>query len=356
MPTSLIRPLPAAAVQEVWGLAAVKADTSQFTGGQTTLVRFVQTARSIPIFGSRAVVELDRDNDLVAVDASLADVQGVPHITALSATEALRRIADHSGAKIEQLQNVNAPELTFFHDDEKEKWHLAWFFESVPAAPADFAQGLKSHGVGRSPGQWHPELDYLVDAHDGTILLYWSSAPTAAEVPVSLKGKDEYSEQQEFYGRDLKEGGPYELYDPMRRIKTFDFGGRHIGSQELPTSPISSPQSELSDMPGAVSAHFHATRVDDFLRSVLARNGIDNKGMELVSFVNCISLDDGPGPEWRNAAWWKQRMWYGQAKENGKLRSFSRFLDVIAHELAHGITETTANLAYVRQRRLERII
>jgi bacillolysin/neutral peptidase B len=71
--------------------------------------------------------------------------------------------------------------------------------------------------------------------------------------------------------------------------------------------------------------------------------------MELVSFVNCISLDDGPGPEWKNAAWWKQRMWYGQAKENGKLRSFSLFLDVIAHELAHGITETTANLAYVRQ-------
>jgi bacillolysin len=69
----------------------------------------------------------------------------------------------------------------------------------------------------------------------------------------------------------------------------------------------------------------------------------------LISCVNCISLDDGPGPEWKNAAWWRQRMWYGQVKENGKLRSFSRFLDVIAHELAHGITESTANLAYVRQ-------
>jgi fungalysin/thermolysin propeptide len=129
---------------------------------ETTLVRFVQTARSIPIFGSRAVVELDPNNELVAVDASLANVKGVSHIPALSVAQALQRIADSSGATIEQLQNVNAPELTFFHDEEKDKWHLAYFFENVPAAPNEFVQGLKSHGVGRSPGQRHPELDYLV--------------------------------------------------------------------------------------------------------------------------------------------------------------------------------------------------
>jgi len=42
-------------------------------------------------------------------------------------------------------------------------------------------------------------------------------------------------------------------------------------------------------------------------------------------------------------------MWYGQVRDGGRARSYSRFLDVIAHELAHGITESTANLAYVRQ-------
>ena len=39
-------------------------------------------------------------------------------------------------------------------------------------------------------------------------------------------------------------------------------------------------------------------------------------------------------------------MWYGQVRDNGKFRSFSRYLDVIAHELTHGVTETTANLVY----------
>ena len=43
-------------------------------------------------------------------------------------------------------------------------------------------------------------------------------------------------------------------------------------------------------------------------------------------------------------------MWYGQTRDaGGKLQSFSRFLDVIAHELTHGVTETTSNLVYKNQ-------
>ena len=318
----------------------------------TSLVRFVQTKKSIPIFGSRAVVELDPSNELVSVDASLAEVKDVSHIPALGAAQALEQIAKFAGIDVQELKDVDAPELQFFFDDQNDKWHLVYVFLNVPAPPKDFAAGLKSHGIGRSPSQRLPELDYLVDTHDGSIVLYWSSAPTAgADVPVSSEGDDEYGKRQKFFGRSVGDGGAFELFDPMRGIKTYDFGGQDIDAGQLPANPISvnGPKSEFLAMPGAVSAHFHAKRVDDFLRSVFARNGIDNKGMELVSCVNCISLPDGPGPEWQNAAWWRKRMWYGQIKENGSMRSYSRFLDVIAHELAHGITETTANLAYVRQ-------
>jgi bacillolysin len=317
----------------------------------TSLVRFVQTKKSIPIFGSRAVVELDPSNELVSVDATLAEVKGVSHIPALGAAQALEQIAALCGAKVADLQDVDAPELQFFYDDETDKWHLVYVFQNVPAAPEGFIAGLKSHGVGHSPNQHFPELDYLVDTHDGKVLLYWSSAPTAnGDVPTSSQGDDEDGERQKFFGRAL-DGGGFELYDPMRGIKTYDFGGQDIDKGQLPATPITvnGPKSEFLGMPAAVSAHYHAKCVDDFLRSVLVRNGIDNKGMELISCVNCISLQDGPGPEWPNAAWWRKRMWYGQAQENGGMRSYSRFLDVIAHELAHGITETTANLAYIRQ-------
>jgi bacillolysin/neutral peptidase B len=313
---------------------------------RTSLVRFVQTKRSIPVFGSSAVVELDQNNELVSIDASLADVKDVSHIPALSVPQALDRIARFAGVAADSLKEVNAPELTFFHDDKADSWHLAYLFEDVPAVPQDFAAGMKTHGIGRPLGRL--EFDYLVDAHDGAILMYWSSSPTAAEVPVSSSGDDEYDKVQKFFGREVKQGGPFELHDPMRRIKTYDFGGQNVDPNVLPASPVSinGPQPVFAGLPGAVSAHYHAQCVDDFLRSVLARNGIDDKGMELVSCVNCISLREGPGPEWHNAAWWRGRMWYGQINEGGRLRSYSRFLDVIAHELTHGITESTANLVY----------
>ena len=43
-------------------------------------------------------------------------------------------------------------------------------------------------------------------------------------------------------------------------------------------------------------------------------------------------------------------MWYGQEQDqNGSLRSTARYLDVIAHELTHGITQYTSNLVYQDQ-------
>jgi Zn-dependent metalloprotease len=80
---------------------------------------------------------------------------------------------------------------------------------------------------------------------------------------------------------------------------------------------------------------------------VLGRHGIDDRGMELVSVVNCTYARAQDPPEWHNAVWYDNRMWYGRVKEpDGVLRSFARFLDIIAHELTHGVTEHTANLVY----------
>jgi bacillolysin len=323
-------------------------DTQRSGITNTNIVRFVQTKSSVPIFGSRAVVELDASNELLAVDASLADVKGVSHIPALSVAQALERIADTAGIKVAELQSVNAPELTFYHDEEKDEWHLAYFFKDVPAAPPGFVEGTKSHGVGRSRSQVHPELHYLVDAHDGKILLYWSSAPTA-DIPVECEGKDEEGTLQKFFGREINGGAAFELTDPMRNIKTFDFAGKDIDTAAPPANPIHGASRVFTNMEGAVSAHVHAKRVHEFLMGVLVRHGVDNKGMELISYVNCTSPNEEPPPEWNNAAWWKGRMWYGQSRENGRLRSWSRHLDIVAHELAHAITQFTADLMYFRQ-------
>lgn len=79
----------------------------------------------------------------------------------------------------------------------------------------------------------------------------------------------------------------------------------------------------------------------DFFWSVYGRNSIDDEGMVLDATVHF-------GRAYNNAFWNSQQMVFGDG--DGQL--FNRFtiaLDIIGHELAHGVTEDEAQLAYLFQ-------
>ncbi|MQA19476.1 M4 family metallopeptidase [Rugamonas rivuli] len=69
----------------------------------------------------------------------------------------------------------------------------------------------------------------------------------------------------------------------------------------------------------------------DFFREVLKRNSIDNKGLRIDSTVHYQT-------RFNNAFWNGQQMVYGDG--DGKLfLGFTHALEVIAHELTHGVTQ-----------------
>jgi Zn-dependent metalloprotease len=79
----------------------------------------------------------------------------------------------------------------------------------------------------------------------------------------------------------------------------------------------------------------------NFFWNVYGRNSIDDEGMPLDATVHF-------GNRYNNAFWNSQQMVFG----DGDGRLFNRFtiaLDVIGHELAHGVTEDEAQLAYLFQ-------
>ncbi|HWC64479.1 MAG TPA: M4 family metallopeptidase, partial [Thermoanaerobaculia bacterium] len=79
----------------------------------------------------------------------------------------------------------------------------------------------------------------------------------------------------------------------------------------------------------------------EFYEKVYCRNSIDGKGMRLDSSVHY-------GRDFDNAFWNGAQMVYG----DGDGRIFNRFtvaLDVIGHELTHGVTGTEANFDYEGQ-------
>jgi Zn-dependent metalloprotease len=78
-----------------------------------------------------------------------------------------------------------------------------------------------------------------------------------------------------------------------------------------------------------------------FYKTVLKRNSIDDRGMRLNGYVH-------RGTGYNNAFWDGQEMVFGDG--DGRLFSdFTKSLDVIAHELTHGVTQFTAGLEYHNQ-------
>jgi len=85
----------------------------------------------------------------------------------------------------------------------------------------------------------------------------------------------------------------------------------------------------------------------DMYFNVYSRNSIDNNGLPLNSTVHYQKGYD-------NAFWDGQQMVYGDGDEDlsPEQRLFNRFtisLDIIAHELTHGVTQNEANLTYFVQ-------
>ncbi len=82
-----------------------------------------------------------------------------------------------------------------------------------------------------------------------------------------------------------------------------------------------------------------ATR--EFYKNVFERNSIDGQGMRLNGYVHY-------DVNYNNAFWDGQVMVFGDGDEL-VFTDFTKSLDVIAHELAHGVTQYTADLEYRKQ-------
>ena len=112
----------------------------------------------------------------------------------------------------------------------------------------------------------------------------------------------------------------------------------------LPGTPVrrenDPPSSDV-----AVNEAFDGSGVTyDLYRNVYQRNSIDGNGMRLDSTVHYQKGYD-------NAFWDGEQMVYGDGDEDlpPSERLFNRFtaaIDVIGHELAHGVTQFTAKLVY----------
>ncbi|MFI6641289.1 M4 family metallopeptidase [Streptomyces sp. NPDC050504] len=154
-----------------------------------------------------------------------------------------------------------------------------------------------------------------------------------------------------------KSKGAYDLIDYARMagtsknaLTTWDARGRDVSevSGRWPSGlkEFTSPALELGKEhteSGAVDAHWAAGEVYDFYKDRLGRDGLDGRGMTVNSLVGVTEFGQG----YVNAFWDGQKMVYGSGDEEYK--PLSADLDVVGHEMTHGVVEHTANLVYAGQ-------
>lgn len=89
--------------------------------------------------------------------------------------------------------------------------------------------------------------------------------------------------------------------------------------------------------------------VYDFFHELFGRNSLDDNGMSLISTAHVGDVDfDGKFVPLNNAFWNGQQMAYGDG-DGEVFKRFTGSLEVIGHELSHGVQSFTSNLNYQGQ-------
>ncbi len=81
--------------------------------------------------------------------------------------------------------------------------------------------------------------------------------------------------------------------------------------------------------------------VREYFRETFGLNSMDGNGMDIISNVHY-------GIDYNNAYWDGDEMTYGDG-DGLEFTNFASAIDVVAHELMHGVTQFLANLEYVSQ-------
>ena len=189
---------------------------------------------------------------------------------------------------------------------------------------------------GINADQTPTDMHYFVDARDGRILDKWDTIETSAAAGT---GKTLYSGNVPLATNAVTSG--FELSDPSRGgNRTIEGHTGRTSGQIYKDSDNSWGNSTVSDVASAAAdAQFGVATTWDFYKNVVGRVGIANNGKGSYNRVHY-------GVKYNNAFWsdgcFCMTFGDGDGVHLGPLVS----LDITGHEMSHGVTARTANLAY----------
>ncbi|GAA2148381.1 griselysin [Humibacillus xanthopallidus] len=283
----------------------------------TTHVRFDRTFKGLPVIGGDLVVHTDKDGGWKGVNAASTSVR----VASTTPTVAAATAAQTAAGTADFTVRTSKPTLAVYAYGTA---RLVWKTQ---------VDGVGAH-------QEPAGKVVFVDARTGAVVDQW-----ATEINDVGSGSSLYLGTVSL--QTTLSGGSYQLVDATRGGARTEDGNN--GSTSSTTGTLFTDAdnawgngSNSNRQTAAVDADFGVGATWDFYKNTFGRNGIKNDGKGARSLVHV-------GSNWVNASWsdtcFCMRYGDGDGVSYGPLVS----LDVAGHEMTHGVTAATANLAYRRE-------
>jgi len=289
-------------------------------------LRFDQVWQGITVWPSEVIVHLDAAGNVELVDGALVPTpRRLPRVPTIGPDAAIAAARGTCATdSIAEGTSVSVPEL-IIHTRGGRRVRLAWK-TSVSLSLTE---------------QW----TVITDAMNGAVLQRFNNVPSS---DVAGSGRDLGGVTRQL--RVWKDGAVYTLldasksmYDPASQPPSPQTtrGGIFVGDfthGERTLNAVISPSPTTWSVPDSVSAAFWLAETYDYFLERHGRNSIDGEKGTLMGAVRYKSA-------YSNAFWVddQQLMVFGDGD------TFAGSLDVIAHEMSHGVTAHTANLVYEGQ-------
>lgn len=303
--------------------------------------RLDQYFGGVRVYGADLARQLTDAGQTVSIFGTVYEGIRIPVAPTLTQADARRRIEALGGAT---LGEARQPELLVLPLDDgtfRLTWHERIF------SPADGTMTA-----------------YFLDAHTGAVVKARNEIKTQGSVGRGTGVLGDTKKMSVSPG-----GGTFRAQDGLRPpdILTFDMRGnlnRAIdflnGDVALGISDLASDADNVWTDAAAVDAHAYAGFTYDYLFKRFARRGLDDSNLRILSLVHPVRRQDiFSQPGWviglfyLNAAYFGDGvMVYGEGLPPGYTAGGQYWdyvagaLDIVAHELGHGVTEYTSDLIY----------
>lgn len=285
--------------------------------------RLQQTIAGVAVFGAEAIVHLHADGSLRGITDNLIDAPAaLDPVPALTAEEAIQQAVAGSLGWV-GLTEAPEAELVFLPRDGQVR--LAW---RVQLSRVD--------GTGETA---RPMI--FICARAGEVLWQYDNFQTGAASGI---GTSSYSGTVSL--ETFESGGLYYLEDTTRALGTYTFENTE---QDLYYLEDGNNQWDEESKREGVDVHYAGAGALDFYQDVFSRDGIDGSGGP--GYIDSLT-GSGPvmtmlvnyGEGYVNAGWTGEVMVFGDG--DGYYSSALTTVDVVGHELTHGVVEFTAGLIY----------